>query len=42
MFYVEDILAEPLRIAGGAATGHPRPGLGVELDDDKIEKYRVR
>jgi muconate cycloisomerase len=42
MFYVEDILAEPLRIAGGAATGRERPGLGVELDGDKIEKYRVR
>jgi L-alanine-DL-glutamate epimerase-like enolase superfamily enzyme len=42
MFYEDDILAEPLPIKGGEARVHERPGLGVELDDEKVEKYRVR
>jgi muconate cycloisomerase len=42
MFYEDDVLAAPLRIAGGSATAHDRPGLGVDLDEQKVEKYRVR
>jgi muconate cycloisomerase len=42
LFYEDDILAEPLPIKGGEARVHDRPGLGVELDDEKVEKYRVR
>jgi muconate cycloisomerase len=42
LFYEDDILAEPLAIASGTARIHDRPGLGVELDDAKVEKYRVR
>jgi L-alanine-DL-glutamate epimerase-like enolase superfamily enzyme len=42
MFYEDDVLAEPLPITGGFASVHDRPGLGVELDDEKVEKYRVR
>lgn len=42
LFYEEDVLAEPLAISGGSASAHDRPGLGVELDDEKVEKYRVR
>ena len=42
MFYEDDILTEPLPINGGEARVHERPGLGVELDEEKIEKYRVR
>ena len=42
LFYEDDILAEPLPIKGGEARVHERPGLGVELDDAKVEKYRVR
>jgi L-alanine-DL-glutamate epimerase-like enolase superfamily enzyme len=42
LFYDDDVLAEPLPIAGGSARVHNRPGLGVRLDDEKIEKYRVR
>lgn len=41
MFYEDDVLAEPLPISGGSAKVHDRPGLGVELDDVKIERYRV-
>ncbi len=42
MFYVDDILKKPLPISGGSARVHDLSGLGVELDDAKIEKYRVR
>ncbi len=42
LFYEDDILAEPLPIGGGSARVHDRPGLGVELDKEKVEKYRVR
>jgi muconate cycloisomerase len=41
LFYEDDILAEPLPISGGCARIHNRPGLGVELDDHKVHKYRV-
>ncbi len=40
-FYDDDIVAEPLPITPGSARANSRPGLGVELDDSKIEKYRV-
>jgi L-alanine-DL-glutamate epimerase-like enolase superfamily enzyme len=41
-FYTDDVLAEPLPIAGGSARPTERPGLGVELDDEKVEHYRVQ
>jgi L-alanine-DL-glutamate epimerase-like enolase superfamily enzyme len=40
-FYEDDILTEPLPIAGGSARPTERPGLGVELDEEKIARYRV-
>jgi muconate cycloisomerase len=40
-FYESDILAEPLPISAGAARPLERPGLGVELDDALVERYRV-
>ena len=36
-----DIVAEPLEIKGNLVTVPNRPGLGVTLDDDKIEQFRV-
>ncbi len=41
-FYEGDFLAEPLPIKGGEARPFERPGLGVELDNDKVEYYRVK
>jgi L-alanine-DL-glutamate epimerase-like enolase superfamily enzyme len=42
LFYEDDILAEPLSLAGGRAVIGDRPGLGVDLDEAKVNKYRVR
>lgn len=41
LFYEDDILKEPLPIKPGEARPHERPGLGIELDDAKVERYRV-
>jgi muconate cycloisomerase len=41
-YYEDDVLTEPLSLEGGRAVPTTRPGLGVELDEAKIEKYRVR
>lgn len=40
-YYEEDILTQPLALAAGRANPPPGPGLGVALDDSKVEKYRV-
>lgn len=42
LYYEDDILREPLDLAGGRAVPPGGPGLGVELDDAKVERYRVR
>lgn len=42
MFYEDEVLAEPLAILGGSARVPDWPGLGIELDDEKVETYRVR
>lgn len=41
-FYESDVLKEPLPIKAGEARPLEKPGLGVELDDRQIERYRVR
>ena len=41
-FYEHDLLAKPLPISGGKASANWKAGLGVELDDAKVEQYRVR
>ncbi|MGQ0551343.1 MAG: mandelate racemase/muconate lactonizing enzyme family protein [Armatimonadota bacterium] len=40
-FYEGDLLAEPLPIKGGEARPLEKPGLGVELNEEMIERYRV-
>jgi L-alanine-DL-glutamate epimerase-like enolase superfamily enzyme len=42
LFYTDDVVVVPLPISGGSARANDRPGLGIELDDEKVEKYRVR
>jgi len=41
-YYEGDVLAEPLQIAAGSARPFERPGLGVELDDAKVDHFRTR
>lgn len=35
----DDVLAEPLRFRGGRLALPPGPGIGVALDQDKVERY---
>jgi L-alanine-DL-glutamate epimerase-like enolase superfamily enzyme len=37
----DDVLAEPLTIEDGAMPVPQDPGLGVEVDRAKLEKYRI-
>ena len=41
LYYSDDILVEALPLANGKAGTIDRPGLGIELDEDKLRKYRV-
>ncbi|MCB0145624.1 MAG: hypothetical protein KDE50_37420, partial [Caldilineaceae bacterium] len=41
-YYDEDILTEPLPITAGEARAPQGPGLGVELDEEKVAFYRVK
>jgi L-Ala-D/L-Glu epimerase len=36
----DDLLAEPLQITDGTLTISPKPGLGIEIDPEKLQKYR--
>jgi glucarate dehydratase len=37
----DDILTEPLPIRDGPRWGRPeKPGLGVEVDEEKLERYQ--
>lgn len=40
-YYGDDILTGPLPLTGGRATIGDRPGLGVEIDERKVQTYRV-
>jgi muconate cycloisomerase len=42
LFYEDDIVQEPLPIKPGEARANDKPGLGVELDEEKVERYRVQ
>lgn len=41
LFYTDDLLKQPLPIRGGEARPFEDPGLGVELDEEKVRRYRV-
>lgn len=41
-FYEDMLLQEPLPITAGSALPIDRPGLGVELDEQKLDRYRVK
>jgi muconate cycloisomerase len=37
----DDLIVEPIEIENGFAKIPEKPGLGVELDEEAVEKYRV-
>jgi L-alanine-DL-glutamate epimerase-like enolase superfamily enzyme len=41
-FYEHMLLAEPLAVQAGCARPPSGPGLGVQLDDERVERYRVQ
>jgi muconate cycloisomerase len=41
-YYDGDYLAEPLLVEAGSARPFQKPGLGVELDNEKVAFYQVR
>src|SRR5574341_1358513 len=41
IYYQDDIITEPFEYAEGDVIVSSKPGLGVELDEDKIRYYRV-
>lgn len=41
VFYNDDITMEPFPFSEGCLTVPNRPGLGVELDPDKVARYRI-
>ncbi len=41
VFYTDDVITEPFAYSNGSLTVPNTPGLGVELDMDKMNKYRV-
>jgi len=42
IYYKDDIVAEPFELEDGAVRVPQKPGLGVELDEDKVERYRIK
>lgn len=41
IYYTDDIVTEPFEYKNGRLTVPDKPGLGVELDPKKLERYRV-
>jgi muconate cycloisomerase len=42
IYYKDDLLVEPMQLVEGAIVVPAGPGMGIEVDMSKIEKYRVR
>ncbi len=42
IYYRDDLLKEPMRLVDGAIHVPAAPGMGIAVDETKIERYRVR
>ena len=42
IYYKDDLIGEPMKLVDGAIEVPAGPGMGIEIDESKIEKYRVR
>lgn len=41
IYYQDDIITEPFKYADGDILVSPKPGLGIELDEEKVKRYRA-
>ena len=41
-FYDDDICVEPFKVKDGCILPFEGPGLGIEVDKDKLNKYRIQ
>jgi muconate cycloisomerase len=41
IYYQDDIITEPFAYADGELRVSSKPGLGVELDEEKVRRYRA-
>jgi muconate cycloisomerase len=41
IYYRDDLIAEPMKLVDGAIEVPTGPGMGIDVDVNKIEKYRV-
>ncbi len=41
IYYTDDLISEPMRLIDGAIEVPHGPGMGIEIDEAKIEKYRL-
>jgi muconate cycloisomerase len=42
IYYKDDLIKKPLKLIDGAIEVPTTPGMGIEIDEAKIDKYRVR
>jgi L-alanine-DL-glutamate epimerase-like enolase superfamily enzyme len=42
VYYLDDVMAAPLRFEGGELFVPEGPGLGVEVDEAKLERYAAQ
>lgn len=40
-YYEDDVISEPFPVRGGAILPLDRPGLGIEVDEARLAKYRI-
>jgi len=41
IYYQDDIITEPFEYADGDVIVSSKPGLGIEIDEDKLKQYRI-
>lgn len=42
IYYRDDLLAQPMKLVDGAIEVPNAPGMGIEIDEEKVERFRVR
>jgi muconate cycloisomerase len=42
IYYKDDLIKQPLKLVDGAIAVPTAPGTGIDVDEEKVERYRVR